>query len=523
MGRVCNDTPRPIRQINPDIPEWLVAITDRLLAKEPEDRFKSAEEVCRVLSEGLAYIQDATVDSLPASLAAIGGAERRASAPKSTTATRGRRWAVAAVLLIPVLALVTLSEATGVTKMTATVIRIAAGEGTLVIEVDDPTVRVSLDGEELSITGAGMQELKLRPGRYEFQAIKDGEPVKQELVTITRGGRQVVRVTREPIDSHAASAPELVSVRRIWDRALHCAFTDLIWYNRKWYCTFREGVAHSRDNGKVRVALSVDGEQWESAALLAEPEVDLRDPKLSITPDGRLMMVMGGTIWREGRRVSLHSRVAFSENGHTWTPTQTVLGDDDWLWRITWHDGKAYGVSCNHAQWEKTKQPCQTLVASSDGVNYDKICTLDVPGFTAETTLRFQPDGTMIALVRQESPDKHGWVGTSRKPYDKWDWCDISHRLGGPNFIILPDGSMWAGSRLYSGGTKTVLARMTPKSYEPVLTLPSGGDTSYPGLGFHDGLLWMSYYASHEEKTSIYLATIRLPSTEREQNGVSTK
>ena len=36
------------------------------------------------------------------------------------------------------------------------------GDGTLVIEVDDPTVEVSLDGEELSITGAGIQELKLR-------------------------------------------------------------------------------------------------------------------------------------------------------------------------------------------------------------------------------------------------------------------------------------------------------------------------------------------------------------------------
>jgi hypothetical protein len=47
--------------------------------------------------------------------------------------------------------------------------------------------------------------------------------------------------------------------------------------------------------------------------------------------------------------------------------------------------------------------------------------------------------------------------------------------------------------------------------YEPVLTFPSGGDTSYPGLVWHDGLLWMSYYSSHEGKTSIYLAKIKLP------------
>ena len=44
----------------------------------------------------------------------------------------------------------------------------------------------------------------------------------------------------------------------------------------------------------------------------------------------------------------------------------------------------------------------------------------------------------------------------------------------------------------------------------PVLTFPSGGDTSYPGMVWHDGLLWISYYSSHEGNTSIYLARVKL-------------
>ena len=40
------------------------------------------------------------------------------------------------------------------------------------------------------------------------------------------------------------------------------------------------------------------------------------------------------------------------------------------------------------------------------------------------------------------------------------------------------------------------------------LELPSGGDTSYPGLVWYDGILWVSYYSSHEGKTSIYLAKL---------------
>ena len=47
--------------------------------------------------------------------------------------------------------------------------------------------------------------------------------------------------------------------------------------------------------------------------------------------------------------------------------------------------------------------------------------------------------------------------------------------------------------------------------YEPALTLPSGGDTSYPGLVWHDGLLWVSYYSSHEGKSAIYLAKVKVP------------
>jgi len=55
------------------------------------------------------------------------------------------------------------------------------------------------------------------------------------------------------------------------------------------------------------------------------------------------------------------------------------------------------------------------------------------------------------------------------------------------------------------------LARMDRDAYQPVMTLPSGGDNSYPGMVWHDGLLWMSYYSSHEGRTSIYLAQIKMP------------
>jgi hypothetical protein len=91
--------------------------------------------------------------------------------------------------------------------------------------------------------------------------------------------------------AHAAQpAPTLVSVKRIWDGGAHNAFTDLIRWRNRWYCTFREGDDHVGGNGRIRVLSSADGGTWTSTALVGEAAIDLRDPKLSITPDGGLMM-----------------------------------------------------------------------------------------------------------------------------------------------------------------------------------------------------------------------------------------
>jgi hypothetical protein len=309
----------------------------------------------------------------------------------------------------------------------------------------------------------------------------------------------------------SSDVAELVLVKKIWDEAPHNAFTDLIRFKDRWYCTFREAEGHVKGDGKLRVLASADGEDWESAALLSESAVDLRDPKLSITPDGRLMILAGGSVYESGKLVGRQPRVAFSKDGVDWTPTQRILSEGEWLWRVTWHQGRAYGVSYKAApREEKDDNWLVRLVVSRDGIEYEQITVLDVPGRPNETTLRFLNGGEMMALVRREGGNMNGWIGTSKPPYKNWRWHETQHRLGGPNFVQVPDGSLWAASRSYPGGARTVLAKFGPETYEPVLSLPSGGDCSYPGMVWHNGLLWVSYYSSHEGKTYIYLAKIRI-------------
>ena len=42
-----------------------------------------------------------------------------------------------------------------------------------------------------------------------------------------------------------AAEPKVVSVKKIWDLGKHNAFTDLIRFEDKWWCTLRESETHA--------------------------------------------------------------------------------------------------------------------------------------------------------------------------------------------------------------------------------------------------------------------------------------
>lgn len=72
---ITDKEPRPIREIAPDIPSWLCAIIGKLMSKEVNDRFDSAEQVAEKLTECLAHVQNPTTSPLPDAI------QRRFSAP----------------------------------------------------------------------------------------------------------------------------------------------------------------------------------------------------------------------------------------------------------------------------------------------------------------------------------------------------------------------------------------------------------------------------------------------------------
>src|SRR5438128_2008850 len=94
----------------------------------------------------------------------------------------------------------------------------------------------------------------------------------------------------------ADEGAKIVDARKIWDKAPHNAFTDLIRYKDRWYCVFREGKAHVSPDGALRVLTSKEGDKWESAALITSPNSDLRDAKITITPSNQMMLSGAGAL-----------------------------------------------------------------------------------------------------------------------------------------------------------------------------------------------------------------------------------
>ena len=99
LKRICEDEPRPIRELNPEIPEWLAAIIGKLLAKDPADRYQSAGELASLLGQCLAHVQQPERVALPAEAAALASHMSHGSTSERDR-QRTRAWAVVLAVVL---------------------------------------------------------------------------------------------------------------------------------------------------------------------------------------------------------------------------------------------------------------------------------------------------------------------------------------------------------------------------------------------------------------------------------------
>ncbi|HEV8000141.1 MAG TPA: protein kinase, partial [Planctomycetaceae bacterium] len=182
------EEPAPARAFNPQVPQPLSDLIAALLSKSPDQRPASAQAVVgQLLAVEQQLPLEGTVEKpVQVGPPTNGGARRGGKTGWRTGAV------VAVVVSLPLLYLL----------FGAQLIRVVTNKGQVVIEIDDPTVEVTVkEGLIVIQDGLGAREITLAAGDHQLAVTvkqASGETTfKTDRFTLSRGGRKVIAVREE--------------------------------------------------------------------------------------------------------------------------------------------------------------------------------------------------------------------------------------------------------------------------------------------------------------------------------------
>ncbi len=206
LRRITDNQPRPLREINPHVPEWLCAIIEKLHAKEPSERFQSAEEVAELLEGCLAHVQQPAAMPLPVGIQAL-AAQSQPQTNTSSKSEANNRLQATLQRIPPIGKLIAAATFAFSLIFAGVLIVLELNKGTLTIEseIDDVPVRI-MQGEEvvksLTVSKEGATT-RIGAGKYivEIGQEFDKAVVEDGRVELSRGATAIVKVTRINADS----------------------------------------------------------------------------------------------------------------------------------------------------------------------------------------------------------------------------------------------------------------------------------------------------------------------------------
>jgi WD40 repeat protein len=278
LRRVEDCRPRPIREVNPDIPDWLAEIVDQLHAKDPADRFQSAGEIATLLENWLAHLRQPTTVPAPARR----GPEDSPAIADDSSSTLRRFTLAASVATAAVVILLT----TGVFRL------VTGGEVPQAVVPPSPapfdvwSTAISRDGKIL-VAGGGMWE---QPGEIGVWDLTTFKPLRRFAED-----RGIASVALSPDGKLLASGS--------WDG--HVRIRD--WAAGKQVADFEIGslarVAFSPAGDLLATASEGQTVQlWDVAqgGLVADLDGDMfRFHCVTFSPDGKRVLAGGGD-WKAG-------------------------------------------------------------------------------------------------------------------------------------------------------------------------------------------------------------------------------
>jgi len=315
------------------------------------------------------------------------------------------------------------------------------------------------------------------------------------------------------------------SVRKIYDDGHHNAFTDLCRFKGRIYLTCRscpDGHMVFTSSSIVVLVSDDDGATWEKVfSFDAPPDRDTRDPHFLIFRDQLFVYTGTWLVPPEGEQRDLNDHLgyaAWTADGVSWNGPRSLEGTyGHYIWRAAAHGDKAYLCARRRRDFppgydgeDGHKIVEGAMLESDDGLIW-RYCTLFTEDYGDETAFLFEPDGSVLAIARGLGPCT-ARVCRSAPPYDAWIRTDLDRNVGGPLLAQWGDRYLVAGRKsLEPNKPRTTLYWLVDDQLCEIAELPSDGDNSYPGLlPLDDRRALLSYYSSHEETTSIYLAELEL-------------
>lgn len=331
----------------------------------------------------------------------------------------------------------------------------------------------------------------------------------------------------------AATIPATAESRIDWMEKVyadgeHNAFTDLVRWKDRFYLCFRHGTGHGSMDGEIRVMRSDDMKTWTPCGTLST-DGDDRDPHFAVTDD--TLYVYFGTwslVHQPGHalpsRGEVRSYFATSADGETWSKIQAVYEPGFWMWRVRHHDGVFYSAAYTAVRPKPDTRETR-LVRSEDGLNWELLSVVTTERMAGEADMLFFPDDTMWLISRtgDEAGDAVWFRGDASKT--QWTGADTGVLIHSPAIAQWKDRYFISGRGRGDDGMVTKLWELYEDGrIEERLTLPSGGDTAYPGLivdesslGSGTPALFVTWYSQHEREqepvhtkdtSSIYAARV---------------
>ena len=301
-----------------------------------------------------------------------------------------------------------------------------------------------------------------------------------------------------------ASSQRVLNSQKIWDYASHNAFTSLVEYNNNLYLTFREGRTHvdrtGGDNGVIRILKSKDGKKWTSVGVISMDGLDLRDPQIQVSSDGRLFLSFVAATYKNGHPNSYHTYISRVINGRFANPVKIKSSlPADWLWRIHWNKGVAYGFNYINTF---------DLLASHDGMNYGVVRNYKLQGKPSESDFLISGDSVLVVCRNDESM---GMIGQGTFANGNIRWQNLNIKILAPCLIKIDAGTILLFVTELGFTRELKVYKIINSSLSFVGSLPSNADCGYMGAAVLKKQLYISYYSTVKSgKTAIFIAKIPL-------------